>query len=80
MRKTFAGELKALRMKRQATLKVMAKELNLSVSYLNDLERGRRNPSVKNVHAVTQFLLRVHGKVSVRQWHLLAARAHGWAV
>lgn len=76
----FTSALEAIRAERQATLKELAKDLGLSMSYLHELEKGTRNPSVKNVRSIIQFLRAQNGRVSEEYWHKLAARTHGWKV
>lgn len=76
----FIDALKELRRSRAATLREMAKDLGVSASYLHDLEKGTRNPSVKNTAAIVRFLRNSHGRVSEEYWHTMAARTHGWQV
>ena len=48
--------LRELRKTRDLTLKNLAEETGLSVSYLSDIERGRTNPSLKTMEALASAL------------------------
>lgn len=54
---TFGGRLRELRSKQDVTLKELANELGVSVVYISDIERGRRNPpSGENINKIAKFL------------------------
>lgn len=76
----FIDALKELRSSRAASLREMAKEFGFSASYLHELEKGTRNPSVRNTVAIVRFIRNTHGRVSEEYWHTMAARTHGWEV
>lgn len=78
--KVFREALTSLRKLCKMTQKEMAEALSISPQYYNDLERGRRTPSVHLVHTITGFCQLGHRKAAVRAWHVMAARTHGWEV
>lgn len=48
--------LKSLRVERNLTLKELAKNTKLSISFISDIENGRRNPSLDNLNKLAQGL------------------------
>ena len=61
-----------------ATSKGLAEKLGVSAQYLHDLENGRRLPSRNFIDRLCVYLGR--GPKGRQQWHIAAARAHGWEV
>ena len=51
-----ANNIKAIRKNRNLTQSRLAKEIGISRSYLNDLEAGRKNPSVRTVGSIAKKL------------------------
>lgn len=72
----FAEMLATVRGSLGKTQAAMANDLGISPQYLNDLERGRRSPSVAVVDRICTYLGR--GPAGVREWHIAGAAAHGW--
>ena len=52
----FGRHLRYLRNLRGLTQEEVAHRAGFHVTYLSGIERGRRNPSLKNIHAVAQAL------------------------
>lgn len=52
----FGDFVKDKRRKRKITLKVLAKELGLSVTYWSDIEHNRRKPRTDNIDELTKLL------------------------
>lgn len=75
---SFRQLLKAAREGMEIEQRAMAKAIGCSPQYLSDMESGRRMPSVRITNAICKWLGR--GPEGRRQWHLAAARAHGWEV
>ena len=48
--------LKELRREKKMTVRVIAKELGCSFSHYNDIENGRRNPSLKLAVKMSDYL------------------------
>lgn len=81
---SFITMLYAMRRDRNLSQKSMASLLGISPQYYNDLESGRRMPSVKIADAVSA----VNRKIGLMPgqterkckhgWHWRAAKAHGW--
>lgn len=58
--------------------KQLAEALECSAQFIGDLERGTRMPSVAFVDRICDYLNR--GPKGRREWHVAAARAHGWKI
>ena len=54
--------IRALRRARKITQEDLSHEAKIDYSYLNAIERGKRNPSIKRVNAIAKAL-----KVPVRE-------------
>ena len=52
----FGRHVRYLRDLRKLTQEEVADRAGIHVTYLSGIERGRRNPSLKNIHAVAQAL------------------------
>jgi transcriptional regulator with XRE-family HTH domain len=81
----FMHTLRHLRINIGPTQKEMAKILGISPAYYNDLERGRRLPSLRIADAIARFECDRrsfdHERAwFIRLWHGLAAKAHGWRI
>ena len=50
----IGNRLKDLRKVRRMTLKVASQQSGLSVSFLSDMERGRTNPSLNTLFALSE--------------------------
>ena len=59
-------------------LKTMAARLGYSISYLSDLERGNRLPSVRFVNEICRYCLASESER--KSWHREAAKTHGWDI
>lgn len=55
-----------------------AGELGCTPQFLCDLEKGNRRPSPEFVDKICDYLSR--GPKGRKEWHVAAARAHGWKV
>lgn len=75
---TFKEMLKTAREDRGMTQQKFAKSISISPQYFNDLEQGRRLPSVEVTNRICHYLGR--GPKGRLEWHLSAARAHGFEV
>jgi transcriptional regulator with XRE-family HTH domain len=53
---TFGSNVRARRRAKGITLEAFADEVGLSYSYVGELERGRRNPTLKVVEQVAAVL------------------------
>jgi len=73
---TFAEMLRTVR--RDRPQNAFAKSLSISPQYLNDLESGRRKPSVAVTNRICTYLGR--GPQGRLEWHRAAAREHGFEV
>jgi len=58
--------------------KQLAEALDCSTQFICDLEKGRRTPSVSFVERICAYLGR--GPKGRLEWHVAAARAHGWKI
>lgn len=56
----------------------IAKSISVSVQHFNDMLHGRRKPSVNVTNRICEYMGRK--TMGRREWHLAAARAHGWEV
>lgn len=56
--------------------KQLAEALACSPQFICDMEMGRRTPSVAFVDRLCDYLGR--GPKGRREWHVAAAKAHGW--
>lgn len=74
----FTEMLIAIRTGHEMQQKALAEKLEISPQYLNDLEAGRRLPSVAVVEKIVTHFGR--GPVGRSIWHIAGARAHGWDV
>lgn len=55
--KTFGGLLRELRIKHKKTISELAKLLDVSVVYISDVERGKRNPFDEDkINKISSFL------------------------
>ena len=52
----FGRHVRYLRNFRELTQEELAGRAGFHVTYLSGIERGRRNPSLRNIHAVAQAL------------------------
>ena len=52
--------------------------LGYSRSYIHDVEKGRRMPSVEMIERISNSRLR--HPYNRKAWHLVGAREHGWDV
>ena len=52
----FGKNVRAARHARGMTLEALAHEVGLAYSYLGELERGRRNPTLKVVEQISEAL------------------------
>lgn len=81
----FMHTLRHLRINVGPTQKDMAKILGISPAYYNDLERGRRLPSLRIADAIARFEYDNRSfdheiEWFRKLWHGLSAKAHGWDV
>ena len=58
--------------------KQLAEALECSSQFVCDMEMGRRTPSVAFVDRLCDYLGR--GPKGRKEWHVAAARAHGWKI
>lgn len=75
---TFRQMLIELRVGRDMSQKALAQALGYTPQYLCDLEHGRRLGSVEFVDRLCEYFGR--GPKGRREWHVAAARSHGWDV
>jgi transcriptional regulator with XRE-family HTH domain len=75
---TFVEMLREIRTGHELSQKEMAERLGISAQYLCDLEYGRRLGSVEVVNRLCDVFSR--GPKGRKEWHLAAARSHGWEV
>ena len=75
---TFVDLLRRLRSDYDLSQRGLAEILGVSGGYMNDVEHGRRLPTVKMVTRICGYLW-LHGP-KARAWHYAGARAHGWDV
>lgn len=74
----FPDRLKRMREANGMTQKAFAAELGISGGYLNDLEHGRRGPTVRLVNRICEY---VGAGAGLRlAWHMSGARSLGWDV
>jgi hypothetical protein len=66
----FGRNVRAVRHARGITLEALAHEVGLAYSYVGELERGRRNPTLKVVEQIARVL-------AVSPLELLAAGDRG---
>lgn len=67
-----------VRKRNNLSQKVFAAELGFTPQYICDLEKGRRLGSVEFVNRLCDWLgADDRGR---KQWHLAAARSHGWNI
>ncbi|KKL73942.1 hypothetical protein LCGC14_2069830 [marine sediment metagenome] len=76
MAEQFISELIMLRHQHGSSLRGFAKALNISPTYLSDLERGRRRPTLNIINKLCECPV----GPSTRRWHLMGARARGWKI
>lgn len=67
-----------LRFVMELTQADLAQALGCSPQFICDLEKGKRTPSVAFIENLCRWLGR--GPKGRREWHIAAARAHGWDV
>jgi transcriptional regulator with XRE-family HTH domain len=75
---SFGANMKRIRLALSANQKDFAHRLGVSPQYLCDVEHDRRSPSVEFVKKVCGSIKM--SRISRRDAHILAARAHGWEV
>lgn len=75
---TFREMLIEIRTGYELSQKDMAARLDITPQYLCDLEHGRRLGSVEVVERICKVFGR--GPKGRREWHVAAARSHGWDV
>ena len=63
------------RLRGGVTQVAFAETLGISATYLCDVERGRKNPSIRFVQRLCD-----HDGANRLEWHRAAARACGWEV
>ena len=61
----FGKHIRSLRIERSLTQEELAHRANIHVTYLSGIERGRRNPSLKNIRAIAQALDVLSGELFV---------------
>lgn len=75
---TFREMLIEIRAGYELSQKDMAARLDITPQYLCDLENGRRLGSVEVVERICKTFSR--GPKGRKEWHVAAARSHGWDV
>lgn len=75
---SFVEMLKSALAMRDNTLTDAAAAIGISPQYLHDLKAGRRLPSVDVTEKICDWLGR--GPQGRTEWHIAAARAHGWKI
>ena len=75
---TFVEMIREIRTGHELSQQELAERLGFSAQYLCDLEKGRRLGSVEFVNRICDLFNR--GPKGRREWHLAAARSHGWEV
>jgi len=56
MAETFGINVRRVRLERGLTLEVLAEEVGLAYSYVGEIERGRRNPTLDVVERIAAVL------------------------
>jgi len=56
MAETFGINVRRVRLERGMTLEVLAEEVGLAYSYVGEIERGRRNPTLDVVERIAAVL------------------------
>lgn len=75
---TFTERLVRYREMKGLSQRALAQRIGISSAYLNDIEHGRRGPTVNLVNVIAEEFN--FGPYLHHVWHLAAARAHGWEV
>lgn len=75
---TFVQMIREIRTGYELSQQEFAERLGYSPQYICDLEKGRRLGSVEFVERVCDIFKR--GPKGRKEWHLAAARSHGWDV
>ena len=76
--KAFSRSLKNVIEVREISQRQFARDIGFSAMYLTDVLLGNRHPSIRFVNAVCDLLrLRPRDR---KEWHIAAARCHGWNV
>lgn len=75
---TFREMLIEIRTGYEMSQKELAEALGFTPQYLCDLEKGRRLGSIEFVERLCVHFSR--GPKGRREWHVAAARSHGWDV
>lgn len=75
---TFKEMLIEIRTGYELSQKDMAARIGITPQYLHDLEHGRRLGSVAVVESICKVFER--GPKGRKEWHVAAARSHGWDV
>ncbi len=56
IRKRFGAQLRILRQKQELTQEGLADKANMHFTYIGQIERGLRNPSLINLHKLAKAL------------------------
>ena len=75
---TLPQMLSELRAAMGVNQKQLAKALDCSPQFICDMEMGRRTPSVAFIDRLCDYLGR--GPKGRKEWHVAAAKAHGWKI
>lgn len=75
---TLPQMLVQLRFAMDMNQKQLAEALDCSPQFICDMEKAKRAPSVAFVERLCDWLSR--GPKGRREWHIAAARAHGWKI
>jgi transcriptional regulator with XRE-family HTH domain len=75
---TFIEMLREIRAGHELSQKEFAERLGYTPQYICDLEHGRRSGSVEFVNRLCDVFGR--GPKGRKEWHLAAARSHGWEI
>lgn len=75
---TLPQMLVQLRFSLEMNQKQLSEALDCSPQFICDMEKGKRSPSVAFVDRLCDWLNR--GPKGRREWHIAAARAHGWKI
>lgn len=54
--RTFGRNLRQIRLAQGVTLEALSTDVGLSYSYIGEIERGRRNPTLKVVERIAKTL------------------------
>ncbi len=56
VRALMGRNIRLMRRQQGMTIKVLSEKASLNPSYMGEVERGRRNPSLENIHKIAQGL------------------------